>query len=85
MESAFFEELAHARQQQSLQDPKRPYTKKEQEYYDFDTIEYLKEDPDAYLGLNTIFGLNVLFFFRNYYPSKLISQTPNRIKKCCES
>ena len=57
MESAFFEELAHARQQQSLQDPKRPYTKKEQEYYDFDTIEYLKkEDPDAYLGLNTIFG-----------------------------
>tara|TARA_R100000278_G_scaffold44356_1_gene38646 strand:+ start:520 stop:1578 length:1059 start_codon:yes stop_codon:yes gene_type:complete len=57
MESAFFEELAHARQQQSLQDPKRPYTKKEQEYYDFDSIEYLKkEDPDAYQGLNTILG-----------------------------
>ena len=68
MESAFFEELVHARQQQSLQDPKRPYTKKEQEYYDFDTIEYLKKDPDAYLEFKYYFGA-FGSIFQNYYPS----------------
>ena len=78
MESAFFEELAHARQQQSLQDPKRPYTKKEKEYIN---VNMFKEDPEMHKFLNAgLIPMSILF--SELPGKKLIStETPKRLLK----